>query len=416
MTEKKQRRNLGRGLSALIPDVDMDFLSQIVRDAPGAAASRGKKKLPVVLASGNTKSMSGIKAAAETTDVRITSKALGTRTSSITKRGLTKAKSDVDLTSSNDANLIEKSVGSTDVLTENDGKLADGGISEDLSAKIEFVETSAIEANPYQPRRFFSPQELEDLVNSLREHGILQPIILRPAAGSSAAPIKYQLIAGERRWRAAQTAGLREVPAIIREVSDQQALELALIENVQRHDISALDAAIAYRRLSQEFSLSQEQVARRVGKSRSSVANTIRLLDLPVEAQKAIEEGVLSEGHGRAILLTPTDGARRAVLRRVLRDKLSVRATEEVARQVPDEEEVDKNNVDKNNVDVAVSSTDEAPLKKARLSPEARRIEEGLQKHLGTRVKLKLRRQGGQILIHYFSNEELDRLLKLMIK
>ena len=288
-----------------------------------------------------------------------------------------------------------------------DGTPASGDISENLSTRIEFVETDAIEANPYQPRRFFSPRELEDLVNSLREHCVLQPIILRPAVGNTPTNIKYQLVAGERRWRAAQTAGLTEIPAIVREVTNQQALELALIENVQRHDISALDAAIAYRRLLQEFSLSQEQVAQRVGKSRSSIANTIRLLDLPTEAQKAIEDGVLSEGHGRAILLTPTDGARRAVLRQVLRDKLSVRATEELARQVAYTEETEKD---------STHSSDDAPLQQARLSPEARRIEEGLQKHLGTRVKLKLRRQGGQILIHYFSNEELDRLLKLIIK
>jgi len=277
--------------------------------------------------------------------------------------------------------------------------------TQDIADKIEFVPVGNIEANPYQPRRFFSPQELGDLVDSLREHGVLQPVILRPVPDSNSASSsnRYQLVAGERRWRAAQTAGLSKIPAIIRLVTDQQALELALIENVQRHDISALDAAIAYRRLSQEFSLSQEQVAQRVGKSRSSIANTIRLLDLPVEAQRAIEEGALSEGHGRAILLASSDGARRAVLRRVLRDKLSVRDAEELARKTSGEYD-DK------------ISADDTPLTKERSTPEARRIEEGLQKHLGTRVKLKLRRQGGQILIHYFSNEELDRLLKLIIK
>ena len=414
MAEKTHRRNLGRGLSALIPDVDMDFLSQIVRDDSNKFVAIGKNKSPVVSVSGKkaltvSKTVPNSKQKPKTVDKAANSHKTSDIKIDLSSNVSAKAKPATPVVLSTGKVVEQTSKLDKDNLLARNGGLASGEIAEDLSAKIEFVETRAIEANPYQPRRFFSPQELEDLVRSLREHGVLQPIILRPAVGSTPAHIKYQLIAGERRWRAAQTAGLNEIPAIIREVTDQQALELALIENVQRHDISALDAAIAYRRLSQEFSLSTEQVAQRVGKSRSSVANTIRLLDLPAEAQKAIEEELLSEGHGRAILLTPTDGARRAVLRRVLRDKLSVRATEELARQVAD---ADADENDKSNT----NSSDGAPLKQVRLSPEARRIEEGLQKHLGTRVKLKMRRQGGQILVHYFSNEELERLLKLIIK
>ena len=408
MAEKKQRRNLGRGLSALIPDVDMDFLSQIVRNDPSATVAVDKKK-PAVTSAGDNKASNASRSQQTT---KALAKAVNARKNSTAKTDHSAsvlAPSEVDNSVGllTNRNVAQTATSNRDNFSIKDSTPASGDISENLSTRIEFVETDAIEANPYQPRRFFSPRELEDLVNSLREHGVLQPIILRPAVGNTPTNIKYQLVAGERRWRAAQTAGLTEIPAIVREVTNQQALELALIENVQRHDISALDAAIAYRRLLQEFSLSQEQVAQRVGKSRSSIANTIRLLDLPTEAQKAIEDGVLSEGHGRAILLTPTDGARRAVLRQVLRDKLSVRATEELARQVAYAEETEKD---------STHSSDDAPLQQARLSPEARRIEEGLQKHLGTRVKLKLRRQGGQILIHYFSNEELDRLLKLIMK
>lgn len=388
MAEKIQRKNLGRGLSALIPDVDMEFLSQIVRDKPLVDLSTGRSKRKAL----QNKAQSTQSSAQLSPEPQISFKE--------------QAKP-----SKNDSNK-------EDILTSKQRNQTNTSehlrAEEDLSVKISFVSVDDIEANPFQPRRFFSPQELEDLVSSLREHGVLQPIILRPRQNEMPGHGKnYQLVAGERRWRAAQTAGLTEIPAIIRPVTDQQALELALIENVQRHDISALDAAIAYRRLSQEFSLSQEQVALRVGKSRSSIANTIRLLDLPIEAQKAIEEGTLSEGHGRAILLASSDGARRAVLRRVLRDKLSVRNTEELARQTID------TSTDQAEEDQRVgnsSSKDDVPLKQARLSIETRRIEESLQKHLGTRVKLKLRRQGGQVMIHYFSNEELERLLKLIVR
>lgn len=376
MADKTQRKNLGRGLSALIPDVDMDFLSQIVRDEPKIpVTSRKKQQVGLV-----SESQSNPQALPKNIKHKATLNAADAKLEAPSPKG-----------------SVDKAL--------NAAKHKENISTEDIADKIEYVPVGNIEANPYQPRRFFSPQELGDLVDSLREHGVLQPVILRPVPDNDSIPSdnQYQLIAGERRWRAAQTAGLSKIPAIIRPVTDQQALELALIENVQRHDISALDAAIAYRRLSQEFSLSQEQVAQRVGKSRSSIANTIRLLDLPAEAQQAIEEGALSEGHGRAILLASSDGARRAVLRRVLRDKLSVRDAEELARKTSGEFE-DK------------ISTDDTPLTKERLTPEARRIEEGLQKHFGTRVKLKLRRQGGQILIHYFSNEELDRLLKLIIK
>jgi len=402
MAERIQRRNLGRGLSALIPDVDMEFLSQIIRDEPAIVLPSSPKKNGTGKKTSKPSARPDKSSSGQSTPDKFVSEKQ-------TRRKSTNNKTPLGVSDA----IQEPEIARLKPTITNETAQVDSLSDPELEAKIEFVSVAAIEANPYQPRRFFSPQELEDLVNSLREHGILQPIILRPLPAGESSDKKYQLIAGERRWRAAQTAGLIHIPAIIRPVTDQQALELALIENVQRHDISALDAAIAYRRLSQEFSLSQEQVAQRVGKSRSSVANTIRLLDLPAEAQSAIEEGVLSEGHGRAILLASSDGARRAVLRRVLRDKLSVRAAEELARQTQDESP-ENNPASINSEDT--NSSDDEPLTKARLSPEARRIEEGLQKHLGTRVKLKLRRQGGQILIHYFSNEELDRLLKLMIK
>jgi ParB family chromosome partitioning protein len=337
---QKARKGLGRGLSALIPEADMDFLSRVARGDNKTTEAKGKK---------------------------------ATKTP-------------------------KKAVAATTAASAPEPQKEEHSIA----ALAVHVPIESIEANPYQPRRTFSPQEMQELVDSIKEHGVLQPILVRPNPADES---RYQLIAGERRWRASQAAGLKEVPAIIRQVSDQQALEVAIIENVQRHDISALDAAIAYRRLAQEFSLSQEAIAQRVGKSRVSIANTIRLLDLPQEAQKAIEEGAMTEGHGRAILLASTEGARRAVFRRVIRDGLSVRQTEELSRRILDEEEEDK--PDNNNDDLPAS---------ARIAPEVRRIEETLQKQLGTRVRLRPRRRGGQVVIQYFSNEELDRLLKLLMK
>ncbi len=274
-----------------------------------------------------------------------------------------------------------------------------------------WVEIAAIEANPYQPRRSFAVEEMADLVASVREHGIIQPILVRPRSGRPrmVSEKPYQLIAGERRWRAAQEAGLDKVPVVVRPVNDQQALELALIENVQRHDISVMDAARAYRRLGQEFDFSQEDIARRVGKSRPAISNTMRLLDLPEEAQKALEDGAISEGHGRAILLAPGEGARRAVFRRIVRDKLTVREAEEASRRalttvgrcvtcatlllIPANRKLSS---------AKLSSTE---LKALRVT------EEELSKTLGTRVRIRPRAKGGQISIEYYSPDDLDHLL-----
>lgn len=335
MAKTANKRGLGRGLSALIPNDDMEFLSRIARGETPAAPVIATPKDP-------------------------------TATQAIAPSA---------------ADQLDKSA---------------------TGSKPQLIEVAAISPNPYQPRRNFSPQELEELAASVREHGVLQPILVRPSPpkGNASTP-PFQLVAGERRWRAATAAGLTKIPVIIREVDDQQALELALIENVQRHDISPLDAAVAFRRLGEEFGLTQEAVAQRVGKSRSAVANTMRLLDLPAEAQKAIEDGLLSEGHGRAILLAENDGARRAVLRSVLRDNLSVRATEELAR--------------------IAKATEAAPATAHKRntrssSTEMRALEEKLQQCLHTRVRLKTKRKGGQIIIEYFSEDELENLLVTLLK
>jgi ParB family chromosome partitioning protein len=254
------------------------------------------------------------------------------------------------------------------------------------------VPLKQIVANPAQPRRIFSQQELDELAASIREHGVLQPVLLRPLENSGSEI--YEIVAGERRWRAAQAAALTSIPAIVREIDDQQALELAIIENVQRQDISALDAAVAYRRLQQEFHLSQEEIASRVSKSRAVIANTLRLLDLSEEAQTAIAQNRISEGHGRAILGAKNEEARTAILRRVIRDKLTVRQTEELAR----------------NTDRVLTSL--SAKSKRRQSADERHVEDKLQKVLGTRVQLKTGPKGGQIVISYFSVDELEGLLE----
>jgi ParB family chromosome partitioning protein len=371
--QKTRKKGLGRGLSALIPDADMDFLTHVAR--------------------GDTVNES------DRTSVRPNRQ---------------KSKAVLDEEHSNSEATLPTSPGS-DTPSRSDSDKATLPKNDDLRSLAELVPLSQIEANPYQPRRTFSDEEMQDLSDSVKQHGVLQPVLLRPLpisntqVQSSSDKIQYQLIAGERRWRAAQNAGLSEIPAIIRRVTDQQALELAVIENVQRHDISALDAAIAYRRLAQEFSLSQDEIALRVGKSRASISNTIRLLDLPAEVQKSINEGDLTEGHGRAILLAGSDGARRAVFRRVLREKLSVRATEELARTMPQY----MDGIGDQDIN---DDADQDSKSKANSLPEIRRIEERLQKHLGTRVRLRPRKRGGQVVIQYFSNEELERLLKTMLR
>lgn len=252
---------------------------------------------------------------------------------------------------------------------------------------VRYLPISALEANPFQPRQVFSEEELENLAASLREHGVLQPVLVRPIEGE-----RFQLIAGERRWRAAKRAGLEQIPAIVRVVDDRNALELAIIENVQRHDISSVESAQAYRRLSREFGLSQEQVAARVGKSRVAVANTMRLLDLPTEALDALREGKISEGHGRALLTASGEPARRALLRRVLRDALTVRDVERLAREGADELP--------------------APRLQRVSDADVTRLETTLQRAVGMRLKLRPRRRGGQLVIDYSSPEELQRLVK----
>lgn len=414
------KKGLGRGLSALIPDGDMEFLSRIARDTapvdvrpieaaveneafPAGTAKRGGRSR-TSRAEGNPSDVPHSTAGSDRGAAReMVAPAMVTTPIAASKPD------------PSDAPNLDEAVGD-EIADDEDASVGEATTS------VQWILMARVEPNPYQPRRTFSRDEMNDLVASIRNHGVLQPILVRPLPLSGDANgdgvERFQLIAGERRWRAAQEAGLSRIPAICRPVNNRQALELAVIENVQRHDISAIDAALAYRRLADEFALSQESIARRVGKSRSSIANTLRLLDLPDEVKKSIEDGVLSEGHGRAILLTSGEGARRAVFRRILRDKLSVREAERVAQialatsleSEPKTSEANDGHVEHGQAAARLESKQRAH------ENDLEQMTLKLQKALGARLRLAPRGHGGRIIIDYTSPEELERLAQVLCR
>jgi ParB family transcriptional regulator, chromosome partitioning protein len=256
------------------------------------------------------------------------------------------------------------------------------------SGGITQLAVSAITPNPRQPRVRFDPAELAELAASIREHGILQPLIVTQGEQ----PGQYILIAGERRLLAARQAALENVPAMVREATQQELVELALIENVQRADLGPLEAAEAYRQLVEDFGLSHEAVAERVGKSRVTVTNTLRLLKLPSMVQEAIAEERITEGHARALLALTTPQAQAAALQSILKNDLNVRQTEELVRRL---------------------SGERLPRPpKIGLPAELAAIEDRLRHRLGTKVSLNPTRKGGTLVIHYYSDEELDALVE----
>jgi len=248
-----------------------------------------------------------------------------------------------------------------------------------------------IQPNPRQPRSEIKDNDLQELAASIQEHGILQPLIVTRAGESD----QYILIAGERRLRAAELIGLESVPVIIRQASDQQRLELALIENIQRENLSALESAAAYQQLADEFDLTHEEIAVQVSKSRTAVTNTIRLLKLPESVRKALEEEAISEGHARALLALESAPAQAAALQTILKNQLNVRQTEDLVRRL------------------GGAKPKTAP--KTRKSSEIRDLEERLRSRLGTRVSVQHGKGGGTITIHYYSDEELDALIEALL-
>jgi len=248
------------------------------------------------------------------------------------------------------------------------------------------IPITQIQPNPQQPRSKIDDEALGELSASIREHGIIQPLIVSKDEDET-----YTLIAGERRWRAAQKAGLTMVPVIERNVSAQGQLELALIENLQRADLTPLEMAEAYHTLSENFSLTHEQIAERVGKSRTSVTNTLRLLNLPDQVKNALAENLISEGHARALLSLTTPNAQRAALSTILNLALNVRQTEALVKKLSGEK--------------PPSKPKPAP------SPEAQALESRLRNFFGTKVNLNQSKNGGSLVIYYYSDEELNDIL-----
>ncbi len=245
-----------------------------------------------------------------------------------------------------------------------------------------------IKSNPYQPRTRVDEEKLSELSASIKEKGIIQPVVVRPVGE------EFELVAGERRFLAAKKLGWEKIPAIITgKLSKEEMLELSLIENLQREDLNPIDTATGYKRLLEECHLSQQQLAQKIGKERSSVANTLRLLNLPREVQKLISGGTLSEGHARAILSLSTEKEKINLSRRVVKEGLSVRKTEDL---------------------VYGKKKTSATKQRAKVSPAFFEIEEKLKQFFGTSVKVSGKRKGGKIEIEFYSEEDLSRILELL--
>jgi ParB family chromosome partitioning protein len=257
-----------------------------------------------------------------------------------------------------------------------------------LQPAVEDVDVDLIAPNPQQPRTSFDAASLAELAESIRAHGVIQPLIVSRPAAAGGAP--YQLIAGERRLLAARQAGLARVPAIVKGASPQDLLELALVENLQRADLGPLEEAGAFRRLNDEFGLTQEAIATRVGRSRSAVANSLRLLTLSAEIQASLARGEISAGHARALLGIADAAERRRAWRRIVEGGLTVRDAELLAKTRP-----------------------RARSRRAvRPAADVAAVEDRLRAALGTRVELRRGRRGGRLVIHFFSDEELDAIIE----
>jgi ParB family chromosome partitioning protein len=251
------------------------------------------------------------------------------------------------------------------------------------------IDINKIIPNPRQPRAEFAPESLAELAESIRSQGIIEPILARPKNG------KYELIAGERRWRAARKAGLTLLPAIIKDFSDEESLELALVENLQREDLNPMEEAEAYSKLSSEFQMTQADIAKKVGKDRSTVANMVRLLDLPREIQASIRRSQISVGHARSLLSVAGESERLAIWKEILKNNLSVRDVEQI-----------------------VHGGEKDPMRMRKRKPvkneELIDLTELLTTHLGTRVRIHGSAKKGKIEINYFSQEDLERIVEAL--
>jgi len=290
------------------------------------------------------------------------------------------------------------------------GALIPTGESGEQGSALREVPIASIRPNSYQPRAMFDEEALGSLTASIRELGVLQPVLVRQL-DTAAGEHEYELIAGERRWRAAKRAGLQTIPALVRTANDAGALEQALVENLHREDLNALEEAAAYQQLIEDFSLTHDQVATRVGKSRAAVSNTLRLFQLPPAIQRLVAEDQLSAGHARALLGTPDRAYQEALARRAVAETLSVREVEEAVRErtalTPSAAAED------GTLPGAVASASSAPGRRLR-PPGILELEELLSDHLDTRVKVDMGARKGRIVVEFSDLEDLERIYRSM--
>jgi ParB family transcriptional regulator, chromosome partitioning protein len=285
----------------------------------------------------------------------------------------------------------------TDITTKNIGVAGGQTVGSISSLAID-----QIEANPFNPRTNFEEAALTELSDSIKEHGIIQPLTVRKLGRD-----KYQLISGERRFRASQLAGLTEVPCYIRIANDQNMLEMALVENIQREDLNAVEVALSYQRLLDECNLTQEQLSQKLGKSRSNIANFLRLLKLPAAIQVGIREGLLTMGHARALVNAGDEEIQLSLFRRIVSEELSVRDVEAILKgnREPEVKE------EKSSLDELVESSEKAPV--AELSPAIVEFRNRLSENLSTKVAISTDNKGrGKIVINFDSQEQLDRIIE----
>lgn len=264
--------------------------------------------------------------------------------------------------------------------------------AEEREEGVQELHISNIHPNPNQPRRHFEESALQELADSIRQHGVLEPLIVRPVDGS------YEIVVGERRWRACQIAGVTVVPVLIRELSEREAMELALVENLQREDLNPMEEAEAYQRLLDEFGLTQEEVARRVGKERSTVANRLRLLGLRGRAREALVKGEITAGHAKALLSLNSEFQRDSVVRRIMEEDLSVRQTEELVKRLQGRAKPPK------------------PRKETRQVRDVHwaAVEDEFRRVLGTKVNVVHQGSKGRIEIEFYDEEDVERILNVL--
>ena len=255
--------------------------------------------------------------------------------------------------------------------------------------RIEYIAVSKLIVNPFQPRKIFNEEALQELAESIKEHGIIQPIVVRKKEK------KYEIIAGERRFRAAKLAGLKEIPAIVKEMTEQQMMEVAILENLQREDLTPIEEAEAYSNLIENLNFTQDMLAKRLGKSRPHIANHIRLLQLPEDVRKLMNEGVLSMGHGRALLGLKNKGRIAEIAQKVIAQSLNVRQLESLVHQL--NEGVSHETKEKVKKDVFVQAT-----------------ESQLREYFGTSVQVKKQKNKGKIEIEFYSEDDLERILDIL--